>query len=69
MAWDYPLSEQLKVSIFSAALKGVNLTVNGCHGFPEETPALVAAATARSLERIAVARWLTARICRSHGGM
>lgn len=48
---------------------GVNLTVNSCHGFPEETPALVATATACSLERIAVARWLTARICRSHGGM
>lgn len=59
-------------SHFSAALKGggANLTVNSCHGFPEETPAPVATATARSLKRIGSgARRLAARICRSRGVM
>lgn len=57
---------------FSAALKGsgAKIAVNSCHGFPEETPAPVAAATARPLKRIGSRmRWLAARICRSRGGM
>lgn len=59
---------------FSAALKGsgANLTVKGWNSFPEEAPALVAAATALSLKCIAVVactRRLAARIYRSHPGM
>lgn len=59
-------------SHFSAALKGggANLAVNSCHGFPEETPAPVATATARSLKRPgSCMKRLAARICRSRGAM